>query len=102
MRVAEESPHAGCELFALGGAIGDGLVNGAFGNRDAEWDFMASAGWSEAADDAHVMDVARRAAEAMAPYARGVSTNDLCEEEAERVRTARREDNLIADASRSG
>ena len=89
LRVAEQSVHAGCELFALGGAVGDiGPLDTAFGHRDAEWDFMASAAWSDPHDDAQAISVARHAAEAMTPYARGVYTNDLGDEGADRIRAA--------------
>jgi FAD/FMN-containing dehydrogenase len=89
LRAAEESPHVGCELFALGGAVADKeSADTAFGHREAEWDFIASAAWSEKADDARQIATARRVAEAMAPYAHGVYTNDLGDEGAERVRAA--------------
>lgn len=89
LRAAEESPHAGCELFALGGAVSDVDPDySAFGHREAAWDFIASAAWSEEAEDTRQIAVARRVAEAMAPYAHGVYTNDLGEEGADRVRAA--------------
>jgi FAD/FMN-containing dehydrogenase len=89
LRAAEDSAQAGCELFALGGAVAD-AVSGetAFAHREAEWDFIASAAWSDAADDPRQIAVARQAADAMAPYACGVYANDLGEEGDERVRAA--------------
>jgi FAD/FMN-containing dehydrogenase len=86
---AEESEHVGLELFALGGAVSD-IAPGetAFGNRQAEWDFISNATWSDPADDDRVIAVVRRAADAIAPYARGVYANDLGDEGTERIRTA--------------
>ena len=87
--VAAESGNVGCELFALGGAVCDAAPEKtAFANREAEWDFMASAKWADPSDDEHVIAVARRAAEAIAPHARGVYTNDLGDEGADRIRAA--------------
>ena len=60
----------------------------AFAHRAAQWDFMASARWSDPADDARELGVAREAAAAMAPFARGVYTNDLGDEGSDRVRAA--------------
>jgi FAD/FMN-containing dehydrogenase len=89
LRAVEESPHAGCELFSLGGAIGDTTPgDSAFAHRGAEWDLLATSGWSDPADDERETAIARRAAEAMAPYSHGVYANDLGDEGADRVRAA--------------
>jgi FAD/FMN-containing dehydrogenase len=89
LRVAEQSAHAGCELFSLGGAVSErGVLDTAFGHREAEWDFLASAAWSDPSDDEQAIGTARRAAEGLAPHASGVYTNDLGDEGIERVRSA--------------
>jgi FAD/FMN-containing dehydrogenase len=89
LRLAEESSNGGYELFALGGAARDAPAGGsAFAHRDAEWDCLASARWSDPGDDEREIGAARRAGEAMAPYARGVYANDLADEGADRVRDA--------------
>ena len=89
IRAADESSNAGCELFALGGAAADAAPGAtAFAHRAAQWDFMASARWSDPADDSAELAVARNAAAAMAPFARGVYANDLMDEGSDRVRAA--------------
>lgn len=86
---AAESENVGCELFALGGAACDAAPGEtAFENRQAEWDFISNATWSDPADDEHVLAVARRAADAIAPHAQGVYANDLGDEGTERIRSA--------------
>ena len=87
--VAEGSENVGCELFALGGAACDAAPGEtAFENRRAEWDFIANATWTDPSDDEHVIAVARRVAEEIAPHAHGVYTNDLGDEGADRIRAA--------------
>jgi FAD/FMN-containing dehydrogenase len=89
LMAAAESEHVGCELFALGGAVSDTAPGEtAFEHRRAEWDFIANATWSDPVDDEHVLAVARRAAEAIAPHAQGVYANDLGDEGTERIRAA--------------
>ena len=89
LRAAEESEYVGCELFALGGAARDvGPGETAFANREAEWDFIATGTWMDPADDERVIAASRRTAEAMAPFAQGVYTNDLGDEGADRIRAA--------------
>ncbi len=61
----------------------------AFGHRDAAYDLIIAAVWSQAAEqDAHI-DWARRFWDAMQPYSTGdVYVNYLSEEGEERVRAA--------------
>ena len=89
LTASEATQQVGCELFALGGAAND-VAPGetAFENRQAEWDFIANATWTEAAQDDDVIGAARRAAEAMAHHAQGVYANDLGDEGADRIRAA--------------
>lgn len=76
-------------LQALGGAIGRvPEEETAVGHRGAAFDFMSTTTWTDPIDDDARRGAARRFADAMAPFARGVYVNNLGTEGEERVRAA--------------
>ncbi|MCK2212816.1 FAD-binding oxidoreductase [Actinomadura sp. ATCC 31491] len=79
----------GARLQAYGGAIADVPdEDSAFGHRDAAFEYVTSAGWSDPAEDGRRMSAARRAAAALEPFASGVYVNALSDEGAQGVRRA--------------
>ncbi|HUQ62463.1 MAG TPA: FAD-binding oxidoreductase [Acidimicrobiales bacterium] len=76
-------------LQALGGAIGRVPDEStAVGHRGAAFDFMSTTTWTDPTDDDVRRVEARRFADAMAPFARGVYVNNLGTEGEERVLAA--------------
>jgi FAD/FMN-containing dehydrogenase len=76
-------------LQAYGGAIADVPDHAtAFSHRDAAFEYIASASWTDPAEDQARMAAARRCAAAMAPFAAGVYVNVLTDEGAAGVRRA--------------
>jgi FAD/FMN-containing dehydrogenase len=76
-------------LQAWGGAIADVPdEDAAFSHRDATFDYMAAAGWTDPAEDGTRMSAARRCAAAMAPFADGAYVNALSDDGADGVRRA--------------
>ncbi|HEY8546807.1 MAG TPA: FAD-binding oxidoreductase [Acidimicrobiales bacterium] len=71
-------------LQAYGGAIAEVPDDAtAFSHRATRFEFVASKGWTDPADDAAVMAAARRCAAAIEPFASGVYVNVLSDEEGE-------------------
>jgi FAD/FMN-containing dehydrogenase len=76
-------------LQSWGGAIADVPdEDAAFGHRDAAFDYMAAASWTDPAEDAARMAAARRCADAIAPFAHGAYVNALSDDGADGVRRA--------------
>jgi FAD/FMN-containing dehydrogenase len=77
-------------LLLLGGAISRvGENDTAYGHRDAAFDFMATADWTDPSQDGQQMAAARQYSESMAPFsAKGVYVNNLGLEGEGRVRAA--------------
>jgi hypothetical protein len=76
-------------LQSYGGEIGAvGQSDTAFDHRDALVEFVAGAGWSDAAEDERRISAARSYGAAMAPFASGVYVNDLGDEGEAGVRRA--------------
>jgi len=66
------NPGCSGSLFQLGGAIGRvGPDETAFSGRDAAFDFLSSADWEDAAEDAERLAAGRRYARAIEPYSTG-------------------------------
>ncbi|WP_116949939.1 FAD-binding oxidoreductase [Jiangella endophytica] len=81
----------GISLQAYGGAIADVPDDdAAFSQRDAAFEYVAAARWSDAAEDAERMAVARRTAAAVEPFSSGAYVNALSDEGAAGVRRAYR------------
>ena len=76
-------------LQAYGGAIAE-VPDGdsAFSQRDATFEFVASARWSDAAEDEDRMSAARRYAATLAPFATGMYVNAMSDEGAAGVARA--------------
>ena len=76
-------------LQAYGGAIAD-VPDGdsAFSQRDAMFEFVASARWSDATEDHERMAAARRYAAALEPFASGMYVNAMSDEGATGVARA--------------
>ena len=76
-------------LQAYGGAIAD-VPDGdsAFSQRDAMFEFVASARWSDAAEDEERMAAARRYAASLEPFASGMYVNAMSDEGASGVARA--------------
>jgi FAD/FMN-containing dehydrogenase len=71
-------------LQAYGGAIAEVPDDAtAFSHRATRFEFIASKGWDDPADDAAIMAAARRCAAAIEPFASGVYVNVLSDEEGE-------------------
>ena len=85
----------GVSLQAYGGAIAD-VPDGdsAFSQRDAAFEYVAAARWTDAAEDADRMAMARRTASAVEPYSSGAYVNALSDEGAAGVRRAYRPEKL--------
>src|SRR5436305_1367426 len=80
-------------LQAYGGAIADANHDAtAFSHRDARFEYVASAKWSDPAEDTARMGAARRAAAKLDPFAAGAYVNALSDEGAAGVRRAYSED----------
>ena len=76
-------------LQGYGGAIAaTSDDDSAFSHRHAFVEFVASAGWSDPAEDEEQMDAARRFGAAMEPFASGVYVNTLADEGESGVRRA--------------
>jgi Berberine and berberine like len=76
-------------LTAYGGAIAEvGEDDTAFSHRHTLFEWGAGARWSDPDEDAERLRTARRAADAIQPYATGVYVNMLSDEGAEGVRRA--------------
>ncbi len=90
---AEHLPAVG--LQAYGGAIAD-VPDGdtAFSHRGTLFEYVAAARWTDPAEDAARMAVARRCAAAVAPYASGAYVNTLSDEGDDGVRRAYPADKL--------
>ncbi len=89
-------PHLpSISLQAYGGAIGD-VPDGdaAFSHRGTQFEYVAAARWTDAAEDEVRMAAARRCAGALDPYASGAYVNVLGDEGAAGVRRAYPPDKL--------
>jgi FAD/FMN-containing dehydrogenase len=83
----ERLPYA--SLQAYGGAIADVPdADSAFSQRDALFEFVAAAGWSDAAEDDERMSAARRYAASLEPFATGMYVNAMSDEGAAGVARA--------------
>jgi FAD/FMN-containing dehydrogenase len=83
------SPLPNVGLQAYGGAIADvPSDDAAWGHRGTLFEFGAGTRWTDPAEDADRMGLARDAARAMAPFASGVYVNSLSDEGAEGLRRA--------------
>jgi FAD/FMN-containing dehydrogenase len=83
----ERLPYA--SLQAYGGAIADVPdADSAFSQRDAMFEFVAAARWSDAAEDQERMSAARRYAASLEPFAAGMYVNVLSDEGAAGVARA--------------
>ena len=75
----EQLPAA--SLQAYGGAIADVPdADSAFSQRDAMFEFVAAARWSDAAEDEQRMSAARRHAASLEPFAGGMYVNAMSDE----------------------
>jgi len=71
----------GASLQAYGGAIADVPdADTAFSHRSTLFEFVAAARWSEPAEDGQRMDLARRYAASLQPFASGAYVNVLTDE----------------------
>jgi FAD/FMN-containing dehydrogenase len=76
-------------LQAYGGAIADVPdADSAFSQRDAMFEFVASARWADAAEDEQRIAAARRYAAALEPFASGMYVNAMSDEGASGVARA--------------
>ncbi len=76
-------------LQAYGGAIAEVAdADSAFSQRDAAFEFVAAARWSDAAEDELRMAAARRYAAALEPFASGMYVNAMSDEGASGVARA--------------
>ena len=76
-------------LQAYGGAIADVPdADSAFSQRDAMFEFVAAARWSDPAEDADRMAAARRYAASLEPFASGMYVNAMSDEGASGVARA--------------
>jgi FAD/FMN-containing dehydrogenase len=76
-------------LQAYGGAIAEVPdADTAFSQRDAMFEFVASARWSDAAEDADRMTAARRYAQSLEPFSTGMYVNAMSDEGAAGVARA--------------
>jgi FAD/FMN-containing dehydrogenase len=83
----ERLPNA--TLQAYGGAIADVLdADSAFSQRDAMFEFVAAARWSDPAEDEPRMSAARRYAASLEPFASGMYVNAMSDEGAAGVARA--------------
>jgi FAD/FMN-containing dehydrogenase len=83
----EKLPAA--SLQAYGGAIAEVPdADSAFSQRDAMFEFVASARWSDAAEDEERMTAARRYAASLEPFAAGMYVNAMSDEGATGVARA--------------
>ena len=79
----------GASLQAYGGAIADVPDDHtAFSQRDARFEFVASARWSDPAEDEDRIHAARRYAASLAPFASGMYVNAMSDEGATGVARA--------------
>ena len=85
----------GASIQAYGGAIADVPdAESAFSQRDAMFECIVSARWTDAAEDEERIAAARRHAAALEPFASGVYVNALSDEGAAGVARAYRPDKL--------
>jgi FAD/FMN-containing dehydrogenase len=90
---AEQLPNVG--LQAYGGAIADVPdEDSAFSHRDALFEFGTGTRWTDPAEDAARVAMARRSAAALDPYASGAYVNALSDEGAAGVSRAYRPEKL--------
>ncbi len=83
----ERLPYA--SLQAYGGAIADVPdADSAFSQRDAMFEFVAAARWSDAAEDEQRISAARRYAASLEPFASGMYVNAMSDEGATGVARA--------------
>ena len=76
-------------LQAYGGAIAEVAdADSAFSQRDAAFEFVAAARWSDPAEDAERMSAARRFAATLEPFASGMYVNAMSDEGATGVARA--------------
>jgi FAD/FMN-containing dehydrogenase len=86
---ADRTRLAAGSLQGYGGAIAAmSDDDSAFGHRNTFVEFVASAGWTDPAEDAERMDSARRFGAALEPFAIGVYVNTLADEGESGVRRA--------------
>ena len=86
---AERTRLAAGSLQGYGGAIAAlSDDESAFGHRNTFVEFVASAGWTDPAEDDERMDAARRFGAALEPFASGVYVNTLADEGESGVRRA--------------
>ena len=79
----------GASLQAYGGAIAEVPdADSAFSQRDAMFEFVSSARWSDAAEDEQRMCAARRYAASLEPFASGMYVNAMSDEGAAGVARA--------------
>ena len=72
---------AAASLQAYGGAIAEVPdADSAFSQRDAMFEFVAAARWSDAAEDEQRMSAARRYAASLEPFASGMYVNAMSDE----------------------
>jgi FAD/FMN-containing dehydrogenase len=84
-----DRPGISGSFQALGGAIGHVSHEAtAFSHRDAAFDFMSTTTWTDPGEDDERRGHARRFADAMAGFSRGVYVNNLGIEGDDRVRAA--------------
>ena len=87
--LARGDSYPNVSLQAYGGAIADVPDDAtAFSHRDTAFEYVASAGWTDPAEDQARMAAARRCAAAMAPFASGAYVNTLSDEGPDGVRRA--------------
>ena len=86
---ADRTRLAAGSLQGYGGAIAaTSDDDSAFSHRHAFVEFVASAGWTDPAEDGEQMDAARRFGAALEPFASGVYVNVLADEGESGVRRA--------------
>ena len=85
----DHHPAVGASLQAYGGAIAEVADEAtAFSQRDAAFEYVAAARWTEPGEDADRMAQARESAARLAPFASGVYVNVLTDEGAAGVSRA--------------
>ena len=85
----DHHPAVGASLQAYGGAIAEVADDAtAFSQRDAAFEYVAAARWTDPAEDADRMAQARESAARLAPFASGAYVNVLTDEGAAGVSRA--------------
>jgi hypothetical protein len=82
-------PSVAAGLQAYGGAIADVPDDAtAFSQRDTAFEYVAAARWTDPAEDAEMMEDARKSAARLAPFASGAYVNVLADDGADGVARA--------------